>query len=246
MDINRIITGAILIGVVVLIAFVDSTILTWLFLGVAYMFSFYEAMKLFGIDDNSLYFYAAFIWLLSLFYSTPSDLIFIVLIVSVSIMVFTGKPDFDKIKPFLYPSTSFLFLFALYTGFGIEAVIWLVIVVALTDTAAYFVGRAIGKNQFCEVSPKKTWEGVIGGVSIATIAGAFYGMEFVSIYLALFISLMVSFASIFGDLFESYLKRSAGVKDSGNILPGHGGVLDRMDGYMFGVVAMVILMRGLA
>ncbi len=246
MDMKRIITGVVLIGVVVLIAVIDSTILTWLFLGVAYMFSFYEAMKLFGIDDNSLYFYAALIWILSFFYPAPSDLIFIVLIVSVSIMVFHGKADFDKIKPFLYPSASFLFLFALYKGFGIEAVIWLVIVVALTDTAAYFVGRAIGKNKFCEVSPKKTWEGVIGGVSVATIAGTFYGIEFVSLYLALFISLMVAFASIFGDLFESYLKRSAGVKDSGNILPGHGGVLDRMDGYMFAVVAMVILMRGLA
>jgi phosphatidate cytidylyltransferase len=203
-------------------------------------------MKLFGIEDNSLYFYAALIWVLSFFYPAPADLIFIVLIVSVSIMVYKGKPDFNKIKPFLYPSASFLFFFALYKGFGIEAVIWLVLVVALTDTAAYFVGRAIGKNEFCEVSPKKTWEGVIGGVSIATLAGTFYGNEFVSIYLAFFISSMVAFASIFGDLFESYLKRSAGVKDSGTILPGHGGVLDRMDGYMFAVIAMVILMRGLA
>ncbi len=245
-DKPRFVTAAVLIATVVLVAWIDSLLLTWLVLGIAFLFSFYEAMKLFGIEENTLYAYALALWLLSLIYSNPDDLIFIALIAYVSWMVYHGRVDFHKSMIFLYPTSSFLFLLALYKGFGMESLIWLVIVVALSDTGAYFTGKAIGKRPFCPVSPKKTWEGVIGGVAIATIAGAFYGVQFVSPFLALLISLIVSFSSIFGDLFESYLKRQAGVKDSGHILPGHGGVLDRVDGYLFGAVMMVVLLRGLA
>ena len=246
LDIERVTTGAALVAVIMIVAWADSFVLTWLFLGVAFLFSFYEAMKLFGVEDNSLYFYALALWLLAAIYPNPDDLIFIVLIVQISWMIYHGNADFKKIQPFAYPASSFLFLLALYTGFGMDALVWLVLVVALTDTGAYFVGKAIGKRKFCEVSPKKTWEGVIGGVAIATIAGTFYGMGFVSGALAFVISLIVAFTSIFGDLFESYLKRNAGVKDSGHILPGHGGVLDRVDGYMFAGIMMVVLLRGLA
>jgi phosphatidate cytidylyltransferase len=215
-------------------------------LGVAFIFSFYEAMKLFGIKDNSLYAYALALWLLASIYPNPDDLIFVVIIIQISWMIYHVKPDFKKIQPFAYPAAPFLFLLSLYTGFGMETLIWLVLIVALTDTAAYFVGKAIGKTPFCEISPKKTWEGVAGGVIIATIVGTWYGSRFVTPTLAFFISLIVSFVSIFGDLFESYLKRTAGVKDSGAVLPGHGGVLDRVDGYMFAGIMMVILLRGLA
>ncbi len=246
LDKSRILTGAALILVVVLVALIDNYFFTWLVLGIAFLFSFSEALKLYGIKDKALYYYGAALWLLALIYPNPDDLIFVALIVYVSDMIFNNKPEFKKIQPFAYPAASFLFLFALYVGFGMEALIWLVIVVALTDTAAYFVGKAIGKRQFCQISPKKTWEGVIGGVVIATLVGAWYGSGFVSTPLALFISFIVSIASIFGDLFESFLKRNAGVKDSGDILPGHGGVLDRMDGYMFASILMVVLLRGLA
>ncbi len=243
---ERYVTGLILIGVAVLIALIDSSFLTWLFLGIAFMFSFYEATKLLDVDDTSIYLYALVLWIISFFYANPDDLIFVVLIAFSSMMIYKGEVDFKKMYPFIYPTSSFLFLLALYKGFGMEALIWLVIVVALTDIGAYFAGRRFGKTKFCEVSPKKTWEGVIGGVVLATIVGSYYGTGFVSIYLSFFISLIVSFASVFGDLFESYLKRSAGVKDSGSVLPGHGGVLDRVDGYMFGGVLMVIALRGLS
>ncbi len=246
LDKERITTGIALVAVIMIVAWVDSFLLTWLFLGVAFLFSFYEAMKLFGVEDNSLYFYALALWLLAAIYPNPDDLVFVVLIVFISLMIYKGNPDFKKIQPFAYPAAPFLFLLSLYTGFGMETLIWLVLVVALTDTAAYFVGKSIGKTPFCEVSPKKTWEGVAGGVIVATIAGTFYGMGFVAAPLAFVISLVVAFTSIFGDLFESYLKRNAGVKDSGNVLPGHGGVLDRVDGYMFAGIMMVILLRGLA
>ena len=245
-DKERFITGGALVAVIFLIGWLDSYILTWIFLGVAFLFSFYEAMKLFGIQGNAFYGYAALLWLISFFYSNPDDLLFLVLIVFASWMVYKGDVDFKKLYVFLYPTASFLFLLALYKGFGMDALIWLVIIVALTDTGAYFTGRAIGKTPFCPVSPKKTWEGVFGGVLVATIAGAFYGQAFVSPLLAVIVSFIVSFVSVFGDLFESYLKRHAGVKDSGNVLPGHGGVLDRVDGYLFAGIFMVILLRGLA
>jgi len=245
-DKERFITGFMLIIVVVFIAWIDSAILTWLFLGLAFMISFYEAMRLFGIENNSMYAYALGLWIISFFYVNPDDLIFVVLIIFSSAMIYKGKIDFKSTYVFLYPTSSFLFLLALYKGFGMESLVWLVIVVALADMGAYFAGKAFGKTQFCAISPKKTWEGVIGGVAIATLAGSFYGTQFVSIYLSFFISLIVAFAAVFGDLFESYLKRSAGVKDSGSMLPGHGGVLDRVDGYMFGAVLMVIALRGLA
>jgi phosphatidate cytidylyltransferase len=245
-DKPRFLTGIGLIAAIVLIGWMDSELLIWAFLGVAYLFAFYETMQLLKIDDTRLYGYAALIWIVAFFYSNPDDLFFLASIVALSIMVYKNEVDMKKIYLFLYPTASFLFLLALYKGFGIDAMLWLVIIVALTDMGAYFTGKAIGKTQFCAISPKKTWEGVAGGVLIATIVGSIYGVEFVSPLLSVLISLSVAFASIFGDLFESYLKRKAGVKDSGNILPGHGGVLDRVDGYLFAGVLMVILLRGLA
>ncbi|RUM64039.1 MAG: phosphatidate cytidylyltransferase [Sulfurospirillum sp.] len=245
-DKPRFVTGIALVGVLLFIGIVDSALLTWAFLGVAYLFAFYETMRLLKISDNKLYAYAAILWLVSLVYINPDDLFFLASIIALSWMVYKNSVDMKKIYLFLYPTASFLFLLALYKGFGMDAMVWLVIIVALTDTGAYFTGKAIGKTPFSPVSPKKTWEGVIGGVLLATVAGALYGVSFVSPILSVLISLVVSFASVFGDLFESYLKRKAGVKDSGNVLPGHGGVLDRVDGYLFAGVLMVILLRGLA
>ena len=79
--------------------------------------------------------------------------------------------------------------------------------------------------------------------SLAVILGSIFSINEVSIVGAIVVSSIVSFTSIFGDLFESYLKREAGVKDSGTLLPGHGGVLDRTDGYLFGAIVMLVLLR---
>ena len=145
--------------------------------------------------------------------------------------------------PLLYPTASFLFLLSLYSEYGTMTLLWLLIIVASTDIGAYFVGKSIGKTKFCETSPNKTIEGVIGGVVFAVIFGTLFSINEISFVNALIISGIVSITSIFGDLFESYLKREADVKDSGTILPGHGGVLDRTDGYLFGAIAMLVLLR---
>jgi phosphatidate cytidylyltransferase len=140
-----------------------------------------------------------------------------------------------------------LFTLSLYQNYDIGALLWLVVVVASADMGAYFVGKSIGKTPFSISSPSKTREGVYGGIVVATVAGFFVGITIVQdIPQAIIISLMAAIGSVFGDLFESYLKRQAGVKDSGSILPGHGGVLDRIDGYLFSSIIMLVLLRGLA
>jgi phosphatidate cytidylyltransferase len=108
-----------------------------------------------------------------------------------------------------------------------------------TDTGAYFVGTRMGRHGFfTAISPKKTWEGAIGGVGLATVTMLVLGMVFAGaqpLPLLVF-GFGLSVAATFGDLAESLLKRQTGVKDSGNLLPGHGGLLDRIDSLLFAAV----------
>lgn len=243
---QRVFTGIGMLAFASTIAFINSALLTWLILGVIYLFCFHEAMMLFDVKENKLYVFAVVLWLMAYVYPNPDDLIYLALIISLAVMSYTKNLNFKLLAPFFYPSISMLFLYALYHDFGMSVLVWLIIVVALTDTGAYFVGKSIGKTPFSPTSPNKTLEGVLGGVAIATVAGALYGTFLIPLWLSLLISLATSVASVFGDLFESYLKREANVKDSGTLFPGHGGMLDRLDGYLFAGVMMVILLRGLA
>ncbi|MDD2384169.1 MAG: phosphatidate cytidylyltransferase [Sulfurospirillaceae bacterium] len=243
---QRVLTGLAMIAFAAIIAFLDNGLITWAILGVMYLFAFYESMNLFGIKDNKLYVYAIALWLAAYVYPNPDDLIFLVLIISLAIMAYTKQLNYTLLAPFLYPSISMLFMYTLYHDFGMNILLWLIVIVAFTDTGAYFVGKSIGKTPFSPTSPNKTLEGVLGGVMIASTAGFVIGTLFVSAWLALLVSISVSITSVFGDLFESLLKREADVKDSGTLFPGHGGMLDRLDGYLFSAIVMVILLRGLA
>jgi phosphatidate cytidylyltransferase len=112
------------------------------------------------------------------------------------------------------------------------AVLLTLLLVWIADTAAYFVGRAWGKRKLAPaISPGKTWEGAMGGLvgaALYAIILAFFTQQ--GAWLALVATaLLIGMASIVGDLFESAVKRRAGVKDSGALLPGHGGILDRID-----------------
>ena len=118
-------------------------------------------------------------------------------------------------------------------------------IIAGTDVGAYAVGKSIGKTKFSPTSPNKTLEGVLGGIGMGILFGVVVGTGEYGFWLAALVSAATASISVFGDLFESFLKRKAEVKDSGNFLPGHGGALDRVDGYLFGAIMMVVLLRGL-
>jgi phosphatidate cytidylyltransferase len=118
---------------------------------------------------------------------------------------------------------------------GPQLVLAVVLLVALADTGGYFVGRSIGRIKLApKVSPGKTWEGLLGGqLAIAIVvvsSGWVLDFEASRIGLWLGLAMVTGLASVLGDLLESMVKRHRGVKDSGTILPGHGGVLDRIDG----------------
>lgn len=120
------------------------------------------------------------------------------------------------------------------------ALIW------IYDSGAYLVGISIGKHRLFErISPKKSWEGAIGGTIIAIIAAYFISGFIPEIGLVhwIIMSILLVVSSTFGDLTESMFKRHFGVKDSGNILPGHGGILDRFDSLFFAVPVIVMYLK---
>lgn len=242
---DRVVTGLGLLVGVLIIGFIDSFFLTWLVLGIVYLLAFKEANELFGVQSTALFFYAALIWFVALFYPYGDDLFVIAGVIFFSAVAYTQNIPWKNFLPFLYPTAGMLFFWTLYQEYGMISLLWLIVIVAATDVGAYYVGKSIGKTPFCQTSPNKTIEGVVGGVIIATAVSFFIGIKFVDVQKALIISFLVALTSIFGDLFESYLKRQAGVKDSGTLLPGHGGVLDRIDGYLFGAIVMLVLLRGL-
>jgi phosphatidate cytidylyltransferase len=117
------------------------------------------------------------------------------------------------------------------------------------DATAYFVGSRFGRHKMApRISPHKSWEGLLGGMVgsvLVWIIAAGLHVRGIGFPLAIFTGLVVGVAGVFGDLFESRIKRGVGVKDSGNLMPGHGGMLDRSDSLLFGgMVAYIILHIG--
>jgi len=242
---ERITTGLALLAVVLVIGLIDNFFVMWLVFGVIYILAFKEAVMLFGIEDESLYLYGIGLWIIAAIYPYGDDLFVLAGVAYAGAIAYNKELEWKSFFPFIYPTAGILFIFTMYQEYGVLSLLWLLVVVAMTDVGAYAVGKSIGKTPFCETSPNKTMEGVLGGIAVATLSGMFIGLFVVDFMVSLLISIFVATSSIFGDLFESSLKRAADVKDSGDILPGHGGVLDRIDGYLFGGIVMLVLLRGL-
>ena len=138
-------------------------------------------------------------------------------------------------------------LFVFVTLLRESGLVWLMLALVIawsSDTGAYFAGRLLGKRKLYEaVSPKKTWEGFWGGLLVCT--GVVFLMNWgltmgLSVWGCLLISVVVGTMSVLGDLVQSMVKRSFGVKDSGRIMPGHGGLLDRVDSLLFVCPALYV------
>ncbi len=136
-------------------------------------------------------------------------------------------------------------LYVLHSN-GIAWILMFILVVAAADSGAYFTGQAVGKRKMLtRLSPSKTIEGLLGGLVCAIVVAVIFlfymDLSLLQYVAMVLISALIAVLSVIGDLFESMMKRVAGVKDSGNILLGHGGVLDRLDGYMPALPVFVML-----
>lgn len=134
-----------------------------------------------------------------------------------------------------YTALPLVMLFVAYVIGKMPLVLATFVMIWLNDTGAYLSGRSFGRRKLCErLSPKKTWEGFWGGFALCVLAGILYPVVSGSATPATctiwgVYGAVVSAAATIGDLFESLIKRTVGVKDSGNLIPGHGGILDRID-----------------
>ena len=138
-------------------------------------------------------------------------------------------------------------LYILFATQGAMVIVGITMVIAAVDVGAYFVGRKIGGKKLSpNISPNKTVSGLLGGIfSGGIVCGLYSNFIMDAVWLdfleGFFVGIIMGLLSQAGDLFESYIKRCKGVKDSGNILPGHGGILDRIDGYIFTVPFVLML-----
>ncbi len=142
---------------------------------------------------------------------------------------------------------SLLLFLNMYSGDEIFtfSLIFLIIICSTTDMGGYIFGNIIGGKKITKISPNKTYSGVIGSFVLSMISGYifyffFSDMLFFKINI-FFLILLISLISQLGDLFISFLKRKANVKDTGYILPGHGGILDRIDGILFSIPLGIVL-----
>ena len=131
---------------------------------------------------------------------------------------------------------------------GLALLLWVFIVVWMVDIGGYFAGRAIGGAKLApSISPNKTWAGLYGGVAAATLVGGGWALFTGLPMILLLVAPLFAVLAQGGDLFESWMKRRAGIKDSGNLLPGHGGVFDRLDGLLpVAIITGLLVVAGIA
>lgn len=178
---------------------------------------------------------------------------FVLLLIIIYLFVLAVSEKVPSIGNFafslIYLAMPFFLFFHISVLYSDDRIVLLLAPLLLTwsnDTFAYLVGSWIGKTRFVpNISPKKTWEGVLGGVLFnlltAYVLSVFYPVFLIAEWLVL--ALVISIFATMGDLFESKIKRYLNIKDSGSFMPGHGGLLDRFDAFLFVVPVYFVFLK---
>ena len=261
---KRVISAAIIIPIVVLAIYFSGIVfhLTVLAIMLGAIYEMKKALKLVEINTMMIMNYVyAIIAAVTVYFGEGKHLLAILLLFSVitfSISMLLPKYDVkDAIATvfvFIYPTTLILLLNVL-EQYGREFIIGAVIASVITDTTAFFVGRRFGEAKLCPtISPNKTVAGAIGGAAatlvlftiywliIALIQGTPIGVT--QVFMWILLALLCGIFAQLGDLFASSIKRYCGLKDFSNLIPGHGGIMDRLDSIMFTTV-LVYLFKAL-
>ncbi len=250
---KRILTAAVLIPLAVYLIVWSPW---WAVAGVvalAACVSFHEYAGIaekFGFGSLGVVGYAAGMWLLA----ERTDPLLAAVLIALGCMIFAlSTPEMRHVLP----RAALLFIGVIYIFGTWKCAIllrasshwWLLFALALNwvgDVAAYYVGRRFGKHKLApQTSPAKSWEGAVASLVFSVILGTVYLDRLLQVPLlsAILLSAAANVAGQFGDLCESAIKRGAGVKDSGTILPGHGGLLDRMDSSLFSMPVVYFYLR---
>ncbi len=201
---------------------------------------------------------ATFVYLGTDVYSANYELIYKILIVVFLLyfipVVLVDNTEKYSITDSLYILGATVFLGVAYNSMilisntSINYLIYLLLITTITDTFAYFTGYFIGKHKLCErISPNKTIEGAVGGIIVGTIIPSLFYLYIINsdinILVLIGITFVLSIIGQIGDLFFSSIKRHYKIKDFSNLIPGHGGILDRLDSIIFVVITFVLFMN---
>ncbi len=240
----RIVTGALGGLLIATVTYLGGILFDLVYLAIT-LIAIYELTKLLQSEKNFSYeaivnyILAAALFFAGYFFDTTSVGFVILIYVSVNFILFVTNQNITLSR---LSQTLFIGMYVVLFMYHMIMLnntkfVWLVYIIAFgTDTFAYFTGVFFGKHKLCpKVSPKKTVEGAIGGIAGCVILTVIYfkvlGIN--NILYTIIFSIFVSAFSIIGDLLASKIKREHGIKDFGNFLPGHGGILDRFDSLLF-------------
>lgn len=188
--------------------------------------------------------YVIIMWLGASYSNFSCRLLFTILLIISMYEMWKLRKGRSKLLAFTYVLIPFILAQCIIQEDSSRNLILFIFILTWTfDSFAYLIGIRFGKHRILpSVSPKKSWEGFLGGF-LFTIITAYLSHKYfnTTIKMALIIGIILPLTATLGDFIESYYKREAGVKDSGNIMPGHGGILDRMDAFMITIPAIYIL-----